>query len=469
MEQLLEFGVFTAVPAFALILGIVYSLREIYLIGEHRFYIIVLILGFMLFHQINEMATFIATGEFGLPLFAETLESSANLIAAGSVYYVLAFTRDERELKEELAESRAEIEAIKDRLELIFDNVNDGILLVDLDRDEIIEANKPAHDLLRYEDGELEGLSPYDIHPHEPEQFRELQNALQPDGGVISESMSCRRKDGSIMPAAVSASRTNIDDSDLFLVTIRDNTAREQYRTQVDLLGRVLRHNLRNDMSVVIGNLDILEKSVDDEEMAKIAGWALEKSQELVEMSDKTRKLNEILDTERKQIGQVADLVTLVERVVEDHYQTYPAARIETDLPDSAPVQASNDVVWAIENVVENAIVHAETEPHLRVSVRNDTVEDERGTSEWTILTVADDGPGIPEDEVTVLRDDTSRTSTAHGSGLGLWVVKQIAEAFDGKLVIDREPASGFTTAVSLRLQPGANGYAIDENQTEAG
>jgi PAS domain S-box-containing protein len=464
MEQLLEFGVFTAIPAFALILGVVYSLREIYHIGERRFYLIVLILGFMLFHQINEMAVFIATGEFGLPLFGETLETSANLIASSSVYYVLAFTRSERELKEELSASRAEIEAVKDRLELIFDNVNDGILLVDLDRDEIIEANKPAHDLLRYEGGELEGMSPYDIHPHEPEQFRELQNALQSDGGVISESMSCRRKDGSTMPAAVSASRTNIDDSDLFLVTIRDNTAREQYRTQVDLLGRVLRHNLRNDMNVVIGNLGVLEKNIDDEEIQELAGLALEKSQELVEMSDKTRKLNEILDSEHKQVGRVTDIVPLVERVVDDHEQTYPETTIEIDVPDQAPVQASNDVVWAIENVVENAIVHAEDEPHLYISIQNEIIEEQRGASEWTTLTVADDGPGIPENEVAVLRDDTSRTSTAHGSGLGLWIVQQIAEAFDGKLVIDREPASEFTTEVSLRFQPGASGYAIESN-----
>jgi len=467
MEHIGQFVVFTAMPAFALILGVVYSLREIYHIGENRFYIIVLILGFMLFHQINEMATFMATGAFEFPLFGETLETSANLIAASSVYYVLAFTRNERELKEELSDSRAEIESVKDRLELIFDNVNDGILLVDLDKDKIIEANKPAHDLLRYEDGELEGMSPYDIHPHEPEQFRELQNALQPDGGVISEHMSCRRKDGSTMPAAVSASRTNIDDSDLFLVTIRDNTAREQYRTQVDLLGRVLRHNLRNDMSVVIGNLDMLKKNVDDEELQELAAWALQKSQELVEMSDKTRKLNEILDTERNQIGQLTDLVALVERVAEDHEQTYPAAQIETDLPAQAPVQASNDVVWAIQNVVENAIVHAETEPRLHIRIETETIEEERGVSEWTTLTVADDGPGIPDDEVAVLRDDASRTSTAHGSGLGLWIVKQIAEAFDGKLVIDREPDGQFTTAVSLRFQPGDNGYAIESNQTE--
>jgi signal transduction histidine kinase len=189
---------------------------------------------------------------------------------------------------------------------------------------------------------------------------------------------------------------------------------------------------------------------------------ALEKSQELVEMSDKTRKLNEILDSEHKQVGRVTDIVPLVERVVDDHEQTYPETTIEIDVPDQAPVQASNDVVWAIENVVENAIVHAEDEPHLYISIQNEIIEEERGASEWTTLTVADDGPGIPEDEVAVLRDDTSRTSTAHGSGLGLWIVQQIAEAFDGKLVIDREPASEFTTAVSLRFQPGASGYAIE-------
>jgi len=458
--SLLELGVFTVFPAVALATGAAYSLREIYLIGERRIYLIVLILGFMLFHQANELATFFATGEFRFPLVGETLETSANLVAAGSVYYVLSFTRQERQLTEALEESRTQLEQTTDRLSLIFENVNDGIMLVDLDDEEIVEANEPAHDLLRYGRGDLVGLSPYDIHPHEPERFRELTNMLQPDGGVISDNLSCRRSDGSTMPAAVSASRTNLEGTALMLITIRDNTARERYRTQVDLLGRVLRHNLRNDMTVVMGNLGNAKERCEDDEAVELVDRSIEKCQELVTVSDKTRKLNDILDSEHQQIEGLIDLVPLVEQIVTEYEAEFPAATIETELPKIATVRASRNVRWGIENLVENALVHAEAEPAVRVTIDTETVEEDGQESEWTTVTVADHGPGIPETEVAVLRDDEARTATDHGSGLGLWIVQQIAQVFDGQLAIDRDPDSAFTTEVSLRLQPGEDGYA---------
>jgi len=460
MTELLEFAAFTAVPALGLILGAVYSLREIYLIGETRIYIVVLILGFMLFHQTGEMAYFFANGAFRDPVVGEIPETAANLIAGGSVYYVLAFMREERRLNEELEASQADLESVNERLELIFDNVNDGILLVDLDEETIVEANRPAHTLLRYEQNELEGLSPYDIHPHEPERFRELTDVLQPDGGVISEDLSCRRKDGSTMPAAVSASRTTLEGTDLLLVTIRDNTARERYRTQVDLLGRVLRHNLRNDMNVVIGSLGSIEEKSDDPDVQRLAGRCLTTCHDLIDTGEKTRKLNEVLDSEFSQLGVVTDIVPVVERVVEQYDREYPAADIETGFPASARVQASENIVWAVENVVENAVVHAEGDPRVRVTVTRETLEDAGRESQWTTVTVADAGPGIPAAEVAVLRDDTNRTPTEHGSGLGLWIVQQLVAVFDGHLDIDRSPDSAFTTEVSMRLQPGASGYA---------
>lgn len=459
MDELLKLTAFTLVPAGMLVLGTAYSLREIYRIGEKRFLVILLILGFMLFHQTGEIAYFLETAEFRDPAIAEAPETAANLIAAGSVYYVLAFTRTERALKEELQESQARMEDANDRLELIFENVNDGILLVDLDDDKIIEANRKAHELLRYERGELTGMSPYDLHPHEKEQFRKLTAVLQPDGGLISESMSCRRKDGSTMPAAVSVSQTELDDTSLLLVTIRDNSAREQYRTQVNLLGRVLRHNLRNEMSIVMGNLGMIEEQAADAGIERLAEHSLQKCQGLIETSDKTRKLNDILDTEREQIGKLTDIVPVVERVADQYDRECPQAQIETDLPESATVQASQNVVWAVENLVENAVVHADDDPEVRIAVRDETVEEDEQESTWTTVTVADLGPGIPETEVNVLRDDASRTSTQHGSGLGLWIVQQIAEVFDGQLNIDRYPESEFSTEVSLRLQPGTNGY----------
>lgn len=458
MDTLSAVIVFTLLPGSALLLGTLFSIREIARIGEKRILLILLILGFMFLHQLGELLYVVNTGTFRDPVFGEILETGANLIAATSVYYVLAFTSEQHRLKTDLRESQQEIQAVKDRLELIYDNVNDGILLVDLDTQEIIDANRTAHELLRYPVGELEGLSPYDIHPHEPEQFQELTDAIRPDGGVITETMSCRRSDGSKMPAAVSASGVAIEDTNLLLVTIRDNSDREQYRTQVDLLGRVLRHNLRNDISVVLGALESLEGQITDPTLETHVDRSISMCKNLIRMSDKTRKLNEILDAEEEHFGRVTDLVPLLDNLAPEYREAFPDATIDTDLPDTAAVQASKNVRWAIENVLENALVHTGSEPHVSISLSQETTVEDGQPSEWTALTIADDGPGIPAEEVRVLQDDSNRSPTEHGSGIGLWIVQQLTRTFDGQLDIRKNPDTEFTTAITMRLQPARNG-----------
>jgi PAS domain S-box-containing protein len=455
MNELVQLFVFTALPGLALAVGIGYSLYEISRIGERRLAIITVILGFMLLHQGIELSKFVTTGGFPSAVFGELLETAANATAAGSVYYVLRFTRQERRLREQADSAKARVDSLNDRLELIFDNVNDGILLVDVEQDEIIEANSSICEMLRYSKDELRGRSPYDLHPHEPEQFEALTNALRADGGVRSDQLSCRRQDGSTMPAAVSASRATLDGSTVMLITIRDNTEQKQYRTQADLLSRVLRHNLRNDMTVVMGQLEVIKSRSDNPESKQSTATAIDKCAELLEVSEQTRKLNEILDIERRRITHRTDIIPLARDALEQIEQEYPEAQLVSDLPETAPVQASEDIAWAIENIVENAIVHTdEEEPRVEISLDRERVRRDGFQTDWYTVTVSDYGPGIPADEVNVLNDDEARTPTEHGSGLGLWITRQIVEIFDGEVDIDRSPDSEHSTSVRLRLLP---------------
>jgi len=435
MEEVLKSLAFTVVPGIGLTVGIGYSLYEIRRIGETRLSIITLILGLMFFHQAGEFSVFLGSGTFRWSALGETVETTANLVAAGSVYYVLTFTRRERTLRTQVAESQAELNTVTERLELIFNNANDGILLVDLEDDEIVEANRTACEMLRYSRSELLGRSPYELHPHEPQQFEALTDALRADGGARSDQLSCRRGDGSTMPAGVSAARATLNGSTMMLVTIRDNTRQEQYQTQATLLSRVLRHNLRNDMTVVMGRLEQIKATVDDPNVAETASAAIQQCSELVEISDQTRTLNEILDIERQKITNNTDVVPLVQKAVEQMRREYPNAQIELTHPRTAVVQASEDIVWAVENIVENAVVHTDDdEPQVSVDIGCEHVQRDSFQTEWWTVTVSDYGPGIPADEVAVLSNDTARTPTNHGSGLGSWISQQGVKIFDGTL-----------------------------------
>ena len=100
---------------------------------------------------------------------------------------------------------------------------------------------------------------------------------------------------------------------------------------------------------------------------------------------------------------------------------------------------------------MENAVTHNTGSPTVRVTTRTETPihATTRATGQNVVITVEDDGPGIPEYEQAVIFDDADITQLKHGSGLGLWVVRWIVESADGTVSYAR--SDGWTT-ITLRL-----------------
>jgi signal transduction histidine kinase len=96
-------------------------------------------------------------------------------------------------------------------------------------------------------------------------------------------------------------------------------------------------------------------------------------------------------------------------------------------------------------NLADNAARHARS----RVSF---TLTEARGTA---ILTVTDDGPGIPEaDRERVFerfaRVDEARTAAAGGTGLGLAIAREIVVRHRGTIAVDPDGAGGARFVVTL-------------------
>ncbi len=193
--------------------------------------------------------------------------------------------------------------------------------------------------------------------------------------------------------------------------------ASEEKRTQLaDLVKlltmnqRVLRHNLRNELSVVDGHLQNLEAKVgnDDEDVA-IARRHVE---ELLENSERTRRILGIWesnDCHEQDAGAV--LADAVERLRE----RYPDADVEIAASEDAVVSAHSALGDAIYEVLANAVEHNDDDVRVTASVTNPPGDD-------VIVEVADTGSGIPGHEYHVL-DQPEETTLSHVSGLGLWLV----------------------------------------------
>ncbi|PSP81646.1 hypothetical protein BRC88_01760 [Halobacteriales archaeon QS_4_69_225] len=224
------------------------------------------------------------------------------------------------------------------------------------------------------------------------------------------------------------------------VVTAHDVTDLREHQRQLSVLDRVLRHNVRNKMSVVLGHAsDVVARA--SPEVARRAE-AIEKSAtELLELSDSARAFESVFADDARRTTTV-DAAETARDVVRELRLEHPAAEIRTTLPASASVCAHETFELALNELVENAVVHSDRPaPTVEVSVteRSDAVE----------IRVADDGPGLDEtDRRALLRG--AESPLEHTQGLGLWLVRWSVETADGSIGIDDNDPCG--TVVTVRL-----------------
>jgi PAS domain S-box-containing protein len=112
------------------------------------------------------------------------------------------------------------------RYRAVATQVTEGVVVVDASTARILEANPGFHHLLGYPEGELRGVSLYDLVPHDPARIDEgIRRTLQQGDRAIDRSR-CRRKDGTLATIEGNATAIGSDSGTLLSIVVRD--AREQ-------------------------------------------------------------------------------------------------------------------------------------------------------------------------------------------------------------------------------------------------
>lgn len=189
------------------------------------------------------------------------------------------------------------------------------------------------------------------------------------------------------------------------------------------VLSRVLRHNLRNDMSVIRGHVIRLANQSSDSDQN--IDTVLNKIDNLLDLSDTARTLESVVGTTFDR--QTIDLNTVLDESITKVESQHPSASFIVEGAEDATIAAMPSLHTALDELLENAAKHAQ-DPQVTVSV-------ETGESDVQIH-VTDNGPGLPEQERLVLEEGIER-ALVHGSGLGLWMVYEIVTAHDGTIDTD--------------------------------
>jgi len=175
---------------------------------------------------------------------AEDTESDSATVLleqSGSLFSVtLSETADESqhvcilELREQSDGQGLERDA--EFFEETFEAANDAILVFDPARDDILDCNARAQEMLGYARSELLSLGPSDIHPHELNALESFFETVMSDGKGWTTELSCYTKDDELIPAEISASRMTVNGRPTVLASIRDISDRRQYERRLEAL-----------------------------------------------------------------------------------------------------------------------------------------------------------------------------------------------------------------------------------------
>ena len=165
-----------------------------------------------------------------------------------------------------------------------------------------------------------------------------------------------------------------------------------------------------------------------------------------------TRLVNELLAYSktglqaREAVLQPVNLAALAREVAAR--ESGPDSRVEIEVPESLTARAEPELLArAVANLVRNALRYAGQAGPVRISAQPH--------GEQIILTVSDQGPGVPEAELERIfepfyRPDSARTREAGGTGLGLAIVRTCVEACQGTVSAQNRQPAGLEVAIRL-------------------
>jgi len=310
--------------------------------------------------------------------------------------------------------------------DIVVEQMDDGVVVID-GCGEIVDVNDRAATLL----GEPEALVGAPAERHVPE-----YGVAFDEGETIAVASR-----GRWLKVRVTPIRNGCDRITGRVAVLRDVTDRRHRQQRLDVLNRVLRHNLRNEINVVYGFADRLDDASDDD----VAGMIKETASGIVELADKAREVERILD-EANADGEPIDLLAALDCALGEIEANVDGATIELERPGRSGVYAHRIVEPIVANLVENVLRNAETDDPsvgVRVAAVGDDVR----------IDVAAEGADVQPAELSAVRDG-SETQLDHANGLRLWLVVWGTRRIGGSVTFHTEDDDAVVTFRFDRCDP---------------
>ncbi len=371
------------------------------------------------------------------------LEFTANKgIIDGFNMIIFRNVSERRKMEKDLRES-------EQKFRKIFDNAMDGIILWD-NRCNIIDANPNARKVLKLSKEELmenylENFIRYNQLQVLKDHWRECPDSEELSGEVSVED------DGGMQIIEYSAKKNVIEG--LHMTIFRNITEKREMEDQlrksdtltvVGELAAGIAHEIRNPMTALKGFIQLLQNSMKDEQYAMYF---------------------DVITSELKRIESIITEFLVLAKPQAISYQRKSVTVIMKETLDLLSAQASLDNVQ-FETSIENGLPEIYCEPNqlkqVFINILKNAIEvmPKGGTvsvllskveEEQVLISIMDEGSGIPEDKLKKL-GEPFYTTKDRGTGLGLMVSYKIVEEHNGTIEVNSELGKGTTFHIKLPI-----------------
>ncbi|MEF8783674.1 MAG: ATP-binding protein [Haloarculaceae archaeon] len=229
-----------------------------------------------------------------------------------------------------------------------------------------------------------------------------------------------------------------------FVGVVRElHRSNRQYSLRNAVLHRVLRHNLRNDMTVVLCLLDELEAETGRDQQETVA-QIRRKVENIVDLTDKARQVN-VTVNERGPPPKPVNVAALIDRRIARLTAEYPGVDVQAALPNRAFARTNGEFGLVLDNVVQS-VARRNDDAELTVALTTNGKSIE--------LRIEDPNEAIPTPDLSAIANG-SETDLEHGFGMELWLVYWMVEANGGHIDVETDVGA---RSLTINLDRATNG-----------
>ncbi len=356
----------------------------------------------------------------------------------------------------------------RQRLQVLFDKANDGLILLDAKTKKIVDSNEKASRLLGFSHDEFLTQDLASMHPHDYDLASRFIKDVLRDGEGSTDIVSCRTKSGKTLPADISASAISLTGRVHVLVSIRDISdrvaAQEASHRAFEEMQRAdqhkrqflssMSHELRTPLNAIIGFSGVLAEDVYRKGIDPIYR---QYAHDIKASGDHLHDLvNDILDLSKIESGadslneECLDLNHVIQNTVQVFHEQVRQKRtdLSVQIADDLPMLFADPrkVKQILINILSNALKFTEDHGRVSVSCWND---------DGIAIDITDTGVGIAPSDISKAftpfqQIDSALNRRLEGTGLGLPLTKMLVEQHGGTLELNSEPGKG--TRVHIRF-----------------